>query len=330
MTTMIERVADNIFRLNIPIPFPLRTVNIYALVGKDGWALFDTAIGTEEARATVLHGLASAGLAIDQLQAIVLSHAHPDHVGLSGELQEQSGAAVYMHPIDETILQLFWNGKRVRTFEQANQFFKPHGMPAEPKHPAQVPPEIMQKAIRVPSHEAFTLIEDQQEIELVGERYRVFWVPGHSDGQIMLFRERDGVLLAADHILPRITPNVGLYSAQGRLNPLGDYLDSLRKVEHLPASIVLPGHGDPFPGLATRVQELIEHHAEREQQIQRLLAGQPQHAYYLTRHLFGERLKSQDSWRMAMAETLAHLEHLRINGQITQQHSDGVIFYAAV
>jgi glyoxylase-like metal-dependent hydrolase (beta-lactamase superfamily II) len=327
---MIERVADNIFRLNIPIPFPLRTVNIYALVGKDGWAMFDTAIGTEEARTAVLNGLASAGLAIEQLQAIVLSHAHPDHVGLSGELQEQSGAAVYMHPIDEAMLQTFWSGKRVRTFEQANQFFRPHGMPAEPTHPAQVPPEVMQKAIRVPSHEAFTLIEDQQEIELVGERYRVFWVPGHSDGQIMLFRERDGVLLAADHILPRITPNVGLYSGYGRLNPLGDYLDSLRKVKHLPASIVLPGHGDPFPGLATRVQELIEHHAEREQQIQHLLAGQPQHAYYLTRHLFGERLKSQDSWRMAMAETLAHLEHLRINGQITQQHNDGVIFYAAV
>jgi glyoxylase-like metal-dependent hydrolase (beta-lactamase superfamily II) len=326
---MIEQVADNIFRLNIPIPFPLRTVNIYALVGKDGWAMFDTAIGTEEARTAMLNGLASAGLAIEHLQAIVLSHAHPDHVGLSGELQEQSGAAVYMHPIDETTLQLFWNGKRIRTFEQANQFFRPHGMPTEPTHPPQVPPEVMQKVIRVPSHDAFTLIEDQQEIELVGERYRVFWVPGHSDGQIMLFRERDGVLLAADHILPRITPNVGLYSGYGRLNPLGDYLDSLLKVEHLPASIVLPGHGDPFPGLATRVQELIEHHAEREQQIQHLLAGQPQHAYYLTRHLFGERLKSQDSWRMAMAETLAHLEHLRINGQITQQHSDGVIFYAA-
>src|SRR4051812_31596385 len=155
MITMIEQVADNIFRLNIPIPFPLRTVNIYAIVGKDGWALFDTAIGTEEARAAVLSGLASAGLTIEQLQAIVLSHAHPDHIGLSGELQKESGAAVYMHPIDEAMLQLFWNGKHIRSFEKPTKFFKPHGMPAEPTHPAQVPREVMQKAIRVPSHEAF-------------------------------------------------------------------------------------------------------------------------------------------------------------------------------
>ena len=72
----------------------------------------------------MLNGLASVGLAIERLQAIVLSHAHPDHVGLSGELQEQSGAAVYMHPIDETVLQLFWNGKRTRTFEQAQSVFQ--------------------------------------------------------------------------------------------------------------------------------------------------------------------------------------------------------------
>jgi hypothetical protein len=83
--------------------------------------------------------------------------------------------------------------------------------------------------------------------------------------------------------------------------------------------------------LTTRVHELIEHHAERETEILHLLSGPPQHAYYLTKQLFGARLTSQDAWRMAVAETLAHLEHLRLGRQVTQQHTgDSVIFYAAV
>src|SRR5581483_102269 len=147
VTNMIDQVANNIVRICVPIPFPLRTVNIYALIGRDGWAIFDTAIGTDEARAAVLTGLVSAGLKLENLQAIVLSHAHPDHIGLSRELQEQSGAAVYMHPIDEAFLQAFWSGERIRSFALANQFFKPHGMPAEQTHPPQVPPEVMQRVI---------------------------------------------------------------------------------------------------------------------------------------------------------------------------------------
>lgn len=328
---MIEHIAENIIRVTVPIPFPLRTVNIYALLGKDGWAIFDTAIGTEEARAVVQEALLGAGLKVEELRAIVLSHAHPDHIGLSGEFQELSGAAVYMHAIDERQLQVFWGSDRVRNYTQANLFFKTHGMPSEPMFPPQVAPDVMRRSIRIPPHEAFTLVEDGQEIELVGERYRVLWVPGHSDGQICLFRKRDGVFLAADHVLPRITPNVGLYSAYNRANPLGDYLASLRKVEHLPASIVLPGHGDPLDDLAGRVRELIEHHQEREEAILHLLVNRPQHAYQVAKQLFGQRLKSQDAWRMAVAETLSHLEYMRLEGQLTQQHSDdGEILYAVM
>ena len=331
MTSLSEQVAENVLRICVPIPFPLRTVNIYALIGRNSWALFDTAIGTEEARAAIQAGLQSAGLKLENLCAIVLSHGHPDHIGLSGEFQELSGARVYMHPIDEAWLQRMRSSERARSFAQVNRFFGPHGMPSEPIQPPQVAPEIMRRIVQVPPHEAFTLVEDGAEIELVGELYRVFWVPGHSDGQIVLFRERDGVFLAADHVLPRITPNVGLYSEEGRLNPLGDYLASLRKVEHLPATIVLPGHGEPLNDLAGRVHELIEHHAEREKKILNLLFAGPQHAYQLTKQLFGQRLTSQDAWRMAVAETLSHLEYMRIGGHVTQQHtSDGLILYSAV
>jgi len=189
----------------------------------------------------------------------------------------------------------------------------------------------MYNIIRVPPHEAFTLVADGQYIELAGERYRVIWTPGHSDGHICLFRGRDGVFLAADHVLPRITPNVGLYSPYDRQNPLGDYLDSLKKVSTLPASIVLPGHGEPFIGLATRVREIIEHHEEREMQILALLEGQPQHAYQVAQRLFGPRMKSNEARRMAVAETLSHLEYMRLAGKVEQHHTtDELILYTVV
>lgn len=325
-----REVAPGTWKITLPIPFPLRTVNVYALVGTDGWALVDAGMGTPDAREAFSAGLARAGLKIDNLKAIVLTHHHPDHIGLSGELQEQSGARVYMHPIDERSVRILWEGTMPQRFESVSTFFKRNGLENTELWYTRSDPQAVRTILRVPPHEAFTLVEDGASINLLGETYQVLWVPGHADGQIVLFRERDGVFVSADHVLPRITPNIGLYSTRDRPNPLGDYLDSLRKVEHLPASLVLPGHGEPFTDLGERVREILHHHDERLALVLSLLAERPQHAASLTRQMFAERrIKNHEALRMAMAEVMAHLEYLRVRGQITQQETeDGIILYA--
>ena len=328
-----REVAPGIWKLTVPIPFPLKTVNMHALVGDDGlWAIVDTGMGTPDARAAFTAGLAHAGLSIDKLQAIVLTHHHPDHIGLSGELHEKSGAKVYMHPIDEESVQRIWSGTMPERFGPVSDFFTKHGLPQTSLWLNRVNREQSRRILSVPPHEAFTLVEDGEYLDLVGERYRVIWTPGHADGQICLFRERDGVFLAADHVLPRITPNIGLYSEHDRNNPLGDYLASLEKVSTLPASIVLPGHGEPFIGLAERTQEITEHHYERENRLLEMLREQPQNAYQLTEKLFhNRRLSNDETKRMAVAEVLAHLEHMRYNGRVEQQITkDGIINYKIV
>src|SRR5437588_7318283 len=326
-----REVAAGIWKFTVPIPFPLRTVNMYALVDNDGWAIVDTGMGMHDARAALKAGLHKAGLRIDRLHTIVLSHDHPDHIGLSGEMHEKSGATVYMHPIDAHTMQMLWQNIYPERFMKVSKFFMQHGMPAGEPWFSQAGSNQLRDIIRVPPHEEITPVEDGEYIDLGGERYHVIWTPGHSDGHICLFRERDGVFLAADHVLPRITPNVGLYSEYDRVNPLGDYLHSLKKVAALPARIVLPGHGEPFKDLAGRVEEIIEHHEEREMQILTLLDGQPQNAYQLAEQLFGHRLKSHDALRMAVAETLSHLEYLRFAGQVEQPRTtDALILYTAV
>ena len=325
-----RQVFADIWKITLPIPFPLRTVNVYALVSSQGWILVDAGMGTPVAREAFTSGLRKAGLRIEDLRGIVLTHHHPDHIGLSGELQEQSGVPVYMHPIDEKSLRIIWEGTMPRRFDFVSEFFRQNGLERTELWYNQTDPQVIRAILRVPPHEAFKLVEDGDTIDLVGEHYRVLWVPGHADGQIVLFRERDGLFIAADHVLPRITPNIGLYSQEDRKNPLGDYLDSLRKVEDLPASIVLPGHGEPFTDLGTRVREIIQHHAKRESQILSLLKERPQHAADLTRQMFpSRRIESHEALRMAVAEIMAHLEYMRYKGEVERQQTEnGLILYA--
>lgn len=321
-----RETSKNIWKLTIPIPFPLRDVNMYALIGPDGWVLIDAGIGTPAARTAFSAGLQQIGLQIEHLQAIVLTHNHPDHVGLSGELQEQSGAAVYIHPLDEPGLQRMWSDTKPQHANAISHFFIEHGFPTATNWYARA--GGMRDIIRVPPHTAFTFIEDGQEIVLAAERYRILWVPGHSDGLINLFRERDGVLLASDHVLPRITPNIGLYSETERPDPLGDYLDSLAKIKDLPVTMVLPGHGEPFTTLEIRATEIVKHHEQRLAQILSLLKEKPQHAYQLTEQLFGARLKNDEMRRMATAEVIAHLEYLRLRAKVKRKHNiDKILFY---
>jgi glyoxylase-like metal-dependent hydrolase (beta-lactamase superfamily II) len=325
-----REVVANLWKVVLPIPFPLRTVNIYVLLGRDGWVLIDTGMGTLEARVAFEEWRHLNGLRIDMLRAIVLTHHHPDHVGLSGELHAQSGAPVYMHPIDEASLQIIWSGAMQERFEYISHFLQQHGLPPTKLWYNQIDQKTMRYLINVPPHEAFLPLEDGQDFELMGESYRIIWTPGHADGQICLFRERDGVFLAADHVLPRITPNIGLYSDRERKNPLNDYLNSLNKVAELAATLVLPGHGEPFTDLAGRVGEIIAHHGERLQYMLDLLSLEPQHASQLTNQLFQQRiLQNDEARRMAVAEVLAHLEYLRFQGKIEQRHTkDGTILYA--
>ncbi|GCF08291.1 MBL fold metallo-hydrolase [Dictyobacter arantiisoli] len=327
---MIENSIGNIVRICLPIPFPLKTVNVYALVGTHGWVLIDTGMGTVEGRAALHEGLSQRGLTLDNLQSIVLTHYHPDHVGLSGELQELHHIPVYMHPLDIDNLQKTWGNPQISRarFQQHSQFLVQHGLPKQSIEESPLTPEQQRMILRVPPPEAFHPVNDGERLELAGEHYLVLWLPGHADGQIGLLRERDDVFLAADHVLPRITPNISLDSPENRPDPLQDYLQSLAKVSPLPASIVLPGHGEPFSNLATRTAEIVEHHQRRLTKIIDLLTQQPQDANSITIQLFGERIKNSQAHRMALSEIIAHLEYLRGQGRVTQTiNQAGILYY---
>jgi glyoxylase-like metal-dependent hydrolase (beta-lactamase superfamily II) len=161
--------------------------------------------------------------------------------------------------------------------------------------------------------------------------FRVLWTPGHSSGHICLYEPDKKILISGDHILPTITPNVSMHT-QSMENPLGRYLDSLNDIKQLDIELVLPGHEKPFTQLRRRIDEIIQHHEQRNEEILETIKGEPRTA---SRIAEGITWEISGSWqdlpvfhqRIAIFETLAHLELMTLNGQISKIPRDGVIYY---
>lgn len=325
-----EEVEPGIWRIPLPLPFALRWANVYLIAGAGEYVLVDAGLGLPDDDAALRAGLERAGIGLERITTLVLTHSHPDHIGLSGPVHAASGAPVRMLAGESEHLFAIWGDPELSAFHLTNAMYAAHGMPAEEVERALKVNRAVAHAITLPPRDAIAPLADGETVRLAGHTYRAIWTPGHADYHLCLLRE-DGLFIVGDHILPRITPNIGIYP-NARPNPLRDYYESLARVRDLPARLVLPGHGHPFTDLAGRVDELRQHHEERAAQTLAALAKHPNgaHAHALAADLFGARLKGADDHRFALVETLAHVEDLRAQGRVERTERDGRITYGAL
>jgi glyoxylase-like metal-dependent hydrolase (beta-lactamase superfamily II) len=190
-----------------------------------------------------------------------------------------------------------------------------------------VPANVAEDLI-VQGHAFATFIRYAIDPELLYEGsevggWQVVELPGHADGHLGFVR--DGVLIAGDHLLRRITPAVGLYP-ESRPDPLGDYLASLERTIELAPRVVYPGHGEPIHDAAARARELFEHHRARLNDTAAALSTQPRTAYEISLNVFGRELTPTQR-RFAVAETLSHLERLVREGRAARSGDDDRVFY---
>jgi glyoxylase-like metal-dependent hydrolase (beta-lactamase superfamily II) len=149
----------------------------------------------------------------------------------------------------------------------------------------------------------------------MGERMlRVEWTPGHSPGHICLFRSEDAVLFAGDHVLPELSPNIGLHP-QSTPDPLDDYIGGLRRMAALDPKLVLPAHGRPFADVRARVDGLISHHTRRLDQIEEITGSVEKSGWQVALELWGARENLYEK-RLALQEALAHLQALAVAGRV--------------
>jgi len=310
----MDELSGGIRRVTLPLPTRPGHVHAYVLPGDDGWTVVDTGLGLPDARerwARELHGLPG------RVRRIVVTHFHPDHVGAARDLSELTGAAVLQGRVDYEQCELVWGGTDWASV--LVDWFQRHGVPD-----AVVAELIEQGSLFRP------FIRFQPDPELIDpgdevDGWRAVAAPGHADGQLMLIR--DGVLVAADHVLDPISPTVGLWP-RSRPDPLGDYIGALRATAELGPTLALPGHGEPIADPVGRVGQLIAHHEQRLGAAAAALRDEPQSGYEVSFPLFGDDLKPS-ARRFAVAETLSHLERLVLEGGARRIEDDGGVSYTS-
>jgi glyoxylase-like metal-dependent hydrolase (beta-lactamase superfamily II) len=295
----MEELPGDLRRVTMPLPSRPGHVHCYLLPVDDGFMLVDTGLGLPDAAE-----LWAAEL--EQLPApvttVFVTHFHPDHLGATADVRDLTGARVVQGTLDAEQSAMTWGS--MEWSSHLADWYRRNGVPD------QVTEELLGQGERFRP-----FIRPVLDPELVddGDRlhgWEVVAAPGHADGQLTLLR--DGVLIAADHLLARITPTVGLWPAS-RPDPLGDYLDSLQRTIDLAPTIAYGGHGDTVTDPVGRANELLAHHAERLLVTAGAIGTEPRTAYEVSFPLFGDDLRPA-ARRFAVAETLSHLERLVRDG----------------
>ena len=310
----MEELAAGIRRVTLPLPTRPGHVHAYLLPGDEGWTLVDTGIGTADAKDTWATELEQAG---GRVATVFVTHFHPDHIGAAADLHELTGAPVVQGALDYAQCELVWGNPAWA--ERLVDWFRLHGAPDDVTEELVGQSSVYRPFIRYQRDPV--LVEAGEHVD----GWELIAAPGHADGQLCLLR--DGVLIAADHLLGRITPTVGLWPASRR-DPLGDYLGALDRTIELDPEIALPGHGEPIADPAGRARELKEHHRVRLEEAVTALTDEPQTGYQLSFSLFGRELPAAGR-RFAIAETLSHYERLVHAGAAGRSEVDGAVTYTA-
>jgi glyoxylase-like metal-dependent hydrolase (beta-lactamase superfamily II) len=308
----VDELPGGIRRLTFPLPMGIRHVHCYLLPGGDGWTLVDTGLGLPDAAARWEPVLREVEVA-----RIVVTHFHPDHAGGGEDAQSLTGVSVYQGAHDYAQCVQVW--RSADWSERLADYLRRHGLPQETAD------ELRHEATTFAPFIRFArdpqLLREGDEVD----GWRVLELPGHADGHICL--ERDGVLVAGDHLLGDITPTVGLYP-ESRPDPLADYQASLRRTIELAPELALPGHGEVVANPAARAREILEHHERRLDETAAILGLEPQAGYDVSVALFGPNLDASGR-RFALAETLAHLEWLVHEGRAGRAGDDQSVSYTA-
>ncbi|MFE9094208.1 MBL fold metallo-hydrolase [Streptomyces sp. NPDC007264] len=329
--------------LRVPIPDnPLGHTLVYVVDTDRGPVLVDTGWDDPGSWDALSEGLAECGTSPAEIHGVVVTHHHPDHHGLSGAVREASGAWIAMHAADISVVRRTRENRPERWFAYMADKLATAGAPEEhlaPLRAARGRASLPGLAPALPDRE----IVPGELLDLPGRRLRAVWTPGHTPGHVCLHLEEDhpaglpghGRLFSGDHLLPEITPHIGLYEDPDDTtvtDPLGDYLDSLERIGRLRPAEVLPAHQHPFTDAPARVNELLAHHEDRLTGLLALLTTP------LTPWQVAERMEWNRPWdripygsrNIAVSEAEAHLRRLVKLGRAEAVAGSDPLTYVAV
>ncbi|MWV46798.1 MBL fold metallo-hydrolase [Paenibacillus sp. HJL G12] len=314
---------NGIIQVKISMSFPLRWVNSYVLQGPEGLTIIDPGPHTPENEEEWNRAFAEIGRTISDVKHIVLTHHHPDHLGCSGWIQQQSGCKVWMSERSYQETRLMW-GPDSTMNSDLPELFRSHGMPAEWTDQLEVHMNSFVPQV-TPSPEV-SFIPMGQHLVMGGREWMPVETAGHAPGHVSFYHEESGEILCGDAVLPQISPNVSLTPGSDP-EPLQSFLKGLLKLKNLEVSTAYPGHRNPFKHFGERLEALLLHHEERLVKIEQMLDSAPATGFKLCVSLFSSKLGIHQM-RFAMCETLAHTRELERRGRVTSfRNKDDIICY---
>lgn len=309
---------DDVLEVRLPLPFALKAIHAYLIRGSRGWTVVDAGLHYQPDIEVWEEVRRQEGFAWGDVEQIVLTHYHPDHYGLSGWLQQQTGAPVRISATDFEQASLFWDDASDQPETMAT-FYREHGLATEWAN--RIPGHLREFKKWVEPHPEPTWLEAGGTIRLGDRVYQVLHTPGHADGHLSFFDSERGWLIGGDFLLPKITPNISLWPGCDP-NPLRTYLTTLEQMKSLPVTRVFPSHGGVFEHYRERIEELEQHHQSRLEAMEQWVKKERLTATQVCFRVFGEDL-SIHNLRFALSETLAHLEYMRLDGRIDREKKDG-------
>ncbi len=321
-----EAIVPDVYRIISPLPFPPVTVNLYLLKHHDGFALVDCGLNSKAAWSVLEQGLAELGITPRDLTHLLLTHVHPDHMGAASRLREASGAPVFAHRLEEPFIASRYRAVAPLLVE-VEKWLRHHG--ASDKEAVALSQVSLQMLNSVQPTEIDVLLEGDETLEIGGMELRTLWTSGHSPGHLCFYDPQRRFLLAGDHLLPGTTPNISQHP-QSSPSPLDDFYAALHAIEQLDVALTLPGHGDPMSDHRARIAETLAHHERRKGQMLALLTSGPRSGWEIAATIFARVQGEPFQQRLALMETLAHLQALAHAGRIRKLVSDdGVVLWAS-
>jgi glyoxylase-like metal-dependent hydrolase (beta-lactamase superfamily II) len=307
-----------VYRIALPLPFPNpQDVNCYLFEGDRGLTLLDCGIDGAEEFTMLDRALADFDFAFSDLHRLVASHLHVDHMGMAKRIIGSTGCEWVMHSSTKAEVPHYndWNQRR----DDLARVVAASGAPAEAV-------ARFSRGFRRPSWFSEALppthpVDDGDRIPLSADRHlQVIFTPGHQANHLCLRDSRTGRLFSGDHVLPRISPFIP-YTGEGQ-DHLGAYLASLDRIINLSVRETHPGHGPTIERGSARAHQIVLHHQRRLERMLAVLDEGPRTPWEMMQAVFRPNLSSLEE-RLAFQETMAHLEHLRLNGRVERKLTDG-------
>jgi glyoxylase-like metal-dependent hydrolase (beta-lactamase superfamily II) len=324
----LERAAEaGIHRLRIPTPFAVGRVNCY-LIQDEPLTLVDTGPNSGKALDELGSQLAAHGHSIDDIELVILTHQHIDHVGLVEIVVSHSGAEVAALGLAAERLANFGEDAE-REDEFAVELMLRNGIPSEVAFALQ---SVSRSFRGWGSHAQVTRpLADGERIGFRDRTLETLHRPGHSPSDTVFWDEERRILLAADHLIAHISSNPliarPLDGSQGRPQALVTYIESLRRTRELPADIVLSGHGEPITDHAALIDDRLAKHGRRKEKIYRLIAEQPRSGYEIAQAMWGNVAVTQAF--LTLSEVIGHADLLVNEGRVREVDDGEVIRYEA-